>query len=77
MQEEWAGSGKKCVTFKAFVCGCFSLVTVGNVSASYCKFTFIDDIFPQFVMASDIKMDVVCVLSLMHQDWKKETVGNA
>ena len=28
-------------------------------------------------MASDIKMEVVCVLCPMYQDWKKETVGNA
>ena len=28
-------------------------------------------------MASDNKMEVVCVLCLMYQDWKKEEVGNA
>ena len=28
-------------------------------------------------MASDIKMEVVCVLCPMYQDWKKETMGNA
>ena len=33
-------------------------------------------VFPQFVMASDVKMEVVCVLCPMYQDWKKETVGN-
>ena len=41
-----SGSGQKCVTFKAFLCGCFNPVTVGNVAASYYKFTFTDDIFP-------------------------------
>ena len=72
-----SGSGQKCVTFKAFLCECFNPVTVGNVAASYCKFTFTSDIFPQIVMASDVKMEVVCVLCPLYQDWKKETVGNA
>ena len=72
-----SGSGQKCVTFKAFLCGCFNPITVGNVAASYCKFTFTGDIFPQFIMASDVKMEVVCVLCPVYQDWKKETVGNA
>ena len=71
-----SGSGQKCVTFKAFNCGCFSSVTVGNVVASYCKFTFKGEIFPQFVMACNVKREVVCVLCPIYQDWKKETVGN-
>ena len=50
------GSGQKCVTFKALLCGCFNPITVGNVAASYCKFTFTGEIFPQFVMASNVKM---------------------
>ena len=57
-----SGSDQNCVTFKAFLCGCFRTVPVGNVAASYCMFTFTGDIFPQFVMALDIKMEVVCVL---------------
>ena len=72
-----SGPGHKCVTFKAFLWGCFNPVTVGNVAASNCKFTFTGDIFPQFVLASDVKMEVVCVLCSIYQDWKKETVGNA
>ena len=67
-----SGSGRKCVTFKVF-----NPVTVGNVAASYCKFTFTGDIFPQFVVTSDVKMEVVCVLCPIYQDWEKETVGNA
>ena len=55
----------------------FNLVTIGNVAASYCKFTFTGDIFPQFIMASDVKMVIVLVLCPMYQDRKKETVGNA
>ena len=61
-------SGQKCVTFKAFLCECFNPVTVGNIASSYCKFTFTGDIFPQFVMASDLKMEVVYVLCPMYQD---------
>ena len=72
-----SGSGQKCVTFKAFLCGRFNPVTLGNVAASYCKFTFTGDIFLQFVVAPDVKMEVVCVLCPIYQDWKKETVGNA
>ena len=52
-------------------------VTAGNVAASYCKFTFTGDIFSQFVMASDVKMEALCVLCPIYQDWKKETMGNA
>ena len=65
-----------CYIFKAFLCGCFNPFTLGNAAASYCKFTFRSDIFPQFVMASDVKMKVVCVLCPVYQDCKKETVGN-
>ena len=71
-----SGSGHKCVTFKAFLCECFNPVTVGNVAASYCKFTFTGDIFPQFIMASDVKMEVVCMVCPVYQDRKKEAVGN-
>ena len=67
-----SGSGQKvCYIFKAFLCGCFNPVTLGNAAASYCKFTFRSDIFPQFVMASGVKMKVVCVLYPVYQDWKK------
>ena len=72
-----SGSGQKCVTFKAFLCGCFNPVTVGNVAASYYKFTFTGDILPQFFMASNVNMEFGCVLCPIYQDWKKETVGNA
>ena len=65
------GSGQKCVTFKPFLCGCFNPITVGDVAASYCKFTFTGEIFPQFVMASNVKIEVVCVLRTVYQEWKK------
>ena len=74
----WVNSGTgQCVTFQAFLCGCFNPVTVRNVATSYCTFTFTGDIFPYFVMAFAVKMKVFCVLCLVYQDWKKETVGNA
>ena len=72
-----SGSGQNCVAFKGFLCGCFNPFTVGNVAASYCKFTFTGDIFSQFVMDSDVKMEVACVLCPMYQYWKKGTMGNA
>ena len=65
-----SGSGQKCVTFKALPCGCFNPVIVGNVAASYCKFTFTGDIFPQFVMACYVKMEFVCVLCPVQILWK-------
>ena len=58
-------SGQNCVTFKAFLCGCFNPVTVGNVAASYCKFKCTGDVFPQIFMAFSVKMEVVRVLCLM------------
>ena len=70
-----SGSGQKCATFKAFLCGCFNPVTAGNVAASYCKFTFTGDIFSQFVMASGIKMEVaVCYVLLIKIGKKKQWV---
>ena len=67
------GSVQKCVSFKAFLCGCFNPVTVGNVAASYCKFTFTGDIFPKFIMASDAKMKVICMLCPVYQDWQRNS----
>ena len=58
-------------SFKAFLCGCSNPVTLGNVVASYCKFTFAGDIFAQFVMASNVKMEVFCVFYIL------KIVGNA
>ena len=63
--------------YKAFLCGTFPPIVVGNLAGSYIDFTYEGDCFPQFTLGGSGKMDVKCELCYSHHIWEDETVGRS
>ena len=71
-----SGNPEGGIQLKAFLCGLFCPVKVGNVAGLYSKSSFICDIYPEFIMASHTLLEVNCSLSKPFCDWKEEKTGS-